>query len=252
VSGLLKSWWQKVMGGAPAAAAQPISGGALNELYDRQTAEVIARVVKRDSSCVDVGCHEGSILDVILRHAPEARHFAFEPLPHLFSKLRDKYAGRPNIVLHDTALSEAPGESTFQHVVTNPAYSGILRRRFDRPHEEVVEIRVRLERLDEVVPGDQAIRLVKIDVEGAELQVLRGASGILARCKPFVVFEHGQGSSEFYGTRPQDVHDLFTGHGMKVSTLGDWLETGGKRTLSREAFVEQYEKVTNYYFLAHA
>ena len=250
--GALKSWWQKVTGAAPAAPAEPLSGGALNVLYDRQTAEIIQRVVKADSSCVDVGCHEGSILDVILRHAPRAKHYAFEPLPHLFAGLRAKYAHLPNVELHGTALSEAPGESTFQHVVTNPAYSGILRRRFDRPHEEVVEIRVRLERLDQVVPASQAIRLIKIDVEGAELQVLRGASGILERCKPFVVFEHGQGSSEFYGTRPEAVHDLFTGHGMKVSTLGDWLATGGKRTLSREAFVEQYEKVTNYYFLAHA
>jgi FkbM family methyltransferase len=246
----LKSWWNKLTGAEEPAA--PLSGGALNELYDRQTAEIIQRVVKADSSCVDVGCHEGSILDVILRQAPRARHFAFEPLPHLFAKLREKYAAMPNVELHDTALSDAPGESTFQHVVTNPAYSGILRRRFDRPNEEVVEIRVRLERLDTVVPRDHPIRLIKIDVEGAELQVLRGASGILERCKPFVVFEHGQGSSEFYGTRPHDVHDFLTERGMRISTLGDWLASGGKRTLSRDAFVEQYDKVINYYFLAHA
>ena len=47
-------------------------------------------------------------------------------------------------VMHEAALSEAPGTASFQHVVTNPAYSGLLKRRYDRTHEDVVEIQVRL------------------------------------------------------------------------------------------------------------
>jgi FkbM family methyltransferase len=245
----LRQWLSRKLQGAP-QPEQP-TGLALNVIYDRQTTEIIERVLSADSSCVDVGCHEGAILDDMLRCAPRGRHFAFEPLPHLFEKLQAKYGHLRNVDLHGTALSDAAGESTFQHVVTNPAYSGILRRRFDRPHEEVVEIRVRLERLDDVVPPGHVVRLIKIDVEGAEMGVLRGGRALIERSRPFVVFEHGQGASEFYGTRPQDVFDFLTGCGLKVALLGDWLEHGGKRTLSREAFIEQYERALNYYFLAH-
>ena len=248
----IRQWLGSLFGATPAPQPEAAPDGfALNEIYDRHTAEIIARVARPESSCIDVGCHEGAILDVMLRHAPRGRHFAFEPLPHLFERLQAKYANVPNVELHNTALSEAPGESTFQHVVTNPGYSGILRRRFDRPHEDVVEIHVRLERLDDVVPREHRVHLIKIDVEGAEMQVLRGARELIARSKPVVVFEHGQGASDVYGTTPQDIHDYFAALGMKVSLLGDWLGTGGVRTLSLDDFVGHYQRASHYYFVAH-
>lgn len=244
---------QSAPAASPAAAAEPqVTGAGLNVLYDQQTAQVIERVLDRRSSAIDVGCHEGSILDVILRHAPEGEHHAFEPLPDLFARLREKYAGNPQVHLHETALSDAPGEATFQHVVTNPGYSGLLRRRFDRPHEDVVEIRVKLARLDDIVGPTADVRLIKIDVEGAELQVLRGARELLRRSRPFVVFEHGQGAADVYGTRPEHVYELFAECGMRLSLMGDWLASGGTKTLAREDFVREFDRVTNYYFLAHA
>jgi hypothetical protein len=147
-------------------------------------------------------------------------------------------------------LSDTAGETTFQHVVSNPGYSGLLRRRYDRPEEEVVEIRVRLARLDDLVAANAPIRLVKIDVEGAELQVLRGAAAMLRRDRPFVVFEHGQGAADCYGTRPEQVFDLFAECGLRLSLMGDWL-AGGRSALSREAFVDEFDAARNYYFLAH-
>ncbi len=238
----------------PAPAAAPPAGAAgvdMNTLYDAQTAAIMERVLERRSNCVDVGCHQGAILDVMLRLAPEGRHFAFEPLPHMFAALKAKYAGRGNVELHELALSDASGETTFQHVVSNPGYSGLLRRHYDRPDEQVVEIRVKLARLDDVLPRDVGIRLVKVDVEGAELQVLRGAQEMLRRSRPFVVFEHGRGAADCYGTRPEHVFDLFDGCGLNLSLMGDWLEAGAGRKLSREAFVDQFDAGRNYYFLAH-
>lgn len=237
---------------AAAAPAPPQPAIDFNTLYDNQTAAIMERVLAPASNCIDVGCHVGAILDVMLRLAPEGRHFAFEPLPHLHEALEKKYAGNGHVILHNLALSESEGEATFQHVVSNPGYSGLLKRRFDRPHEDVVEIRVRLARLDDLVPGDVPIRLVKIDVEGAELQVLRGAQGLLRRCRPFVVFEHGLGAADVYGTRPEMVYDLFSACGMRLSVMGDWLETRGGRTLTRGSFADEFDTGRNYYFLAHA
>jgi FkbM family methyltransferase len=238
----------RALRGTPAALAAPPDGSIL---YDMQAASVMERVLDRRSNCIDVGFHLGAILDLMLRFSPEGEHYGFEPLPHLYSAAVQRYAGAGNVHLYEVALSDAPGIASFQYVVSNPAYSGLLKRRFDRPHEDVQEIQVRLLRLDDVLPRGFDIRLMKIDVEGAELQVLRGSMETLRRCRPFVIFEHGLGAADVYGTRPETVFDLLTGCGLRVALMSDWLAASGRKVLSRESFGDEFNSARNYYFLAH-
>lgn len=209
------------------------------------------RVLERTSTCIDVGCHLGTVLDEMLRLAPDGEHYAFEPLPDLFRALAVKYGGQENVHLFEAALGDSPGRVSFQHVVTNPAYSGLRVRRYDRPNEEVLEISVRVLRLDEVLPKNLPVRFIKIDVEGAELQVMRGAQAVLRRWRPYVVFEHGLGAADHYGTRPEAVFDLLTDCGLRLSLMKDWIDSGGKDSFSCKQFVEEFEICRNYYFLAH-
>ena len=134
-------------------------------------------------------------------------------------------------------------------MVSNPAYSGLRERRYERPDEEIALIDVEVRRLDDLVDADQMIRLIKIDVEGAELGVLAGGAKTLGRCLPYVIFEHGLGAADFYDTRPSDVHELLTAEvGLHVYVMSDWL--AGRPSLTRPEFVEQFEKRINYYFMA--
>jgi FkbM family methyltransferase len=215
----------------------------MNQQYDRQTRTIMGRVLRRTSNCVDVGCHQGWILDDMLRIAPDGTHFAFEPLPDLFRELERKYMGKARF--YNLALSDSIGDTTFQHVVTNPAESGIKPVPHRRP-EKSVEITVRLGRLDDIV--DRPIDLIKIDVEGAELQVLRGGLKILQRNKPYVVFEHGRLANS-YGTTPEQVFDLFRECAMHISLMSDWLS--GRSYLSKQEFISQFYDGKNFYFLAH-
>jgi hypothetical protein len=96
---------------------------------------------------------------------------------------------------------------------------------------------------------DANIRFMKIDVEGGELGVLRGGFGLLARCRPFIVFEHGLGGSDFYGTRPQDVWDvLVDGVGLEINLMRRWLD--GSKPLSRDEFADEFDSGRNFYFMA--
>lgn len=225
----------------------PLAPAEQNARYDVETAEVMARVLTADSNCLDIGAHAGSILRVILCHAGRGHHVAFEPLPHFAAQLRRDF---PQVQVYEIALSDVSGATTFEYVVSNPAYSGLHRRSYERPDEEIQTITVRTARLDDVIPADQPIALVKIDVEGAELQVLRGGLTTLTRCRPFIAFEHGKGAADYYGTTPAAVYDVLVAQcGLRVSVMKRWL--AGARPFTRSGFIEHFERGRDFYFLAH-
>lgn len=217
-----------------------------NHDYDDQTIEVMREVLRPSDTCVDVGANEGLILDHIVAFAPQGRHFAFEPIPDLAARLRERF---PNVDVHEMALAAEEGTSSFHHVVSNPSYSGLRERRYDRPEETVEIITVRTARLDDVLPTDVEVRLVKIDVEGGEEGVLRGGLKTLERCRPYVVFEHGLGAADYYGTEPETVYDLLRGADLRVTLLERYLAHGP--SLSRQEFSDHFHEGRNYYFLAH-
>ncbi|GAB4487720.1 MAG: FkbM family methyltransferase [Saprospiraceae bacterium] len=220
-----------------------------NQRYDRQTRRVIERVCKPASNCLDVGCHKGEIMDLFLQNAPRGTHYGFEPIPGLFEDLQKKYAGLENCRLLDIALSDKKGTSSFNYVVSNPSYSGLLKRNYDHPNEQDTLITVHTERLDDLLPADFQVDLIKIDVEGGEILVLRGALETLRRCKPVVIFEHGLGASELYGATPEQVFDLFEQCGLKVSLMCRFLKN--QQPLTREEFARHYYRKWNYYFIAY-
>ena len=93
------------------------------------------------------------------------------------------------------------------------------------------------------------IDFIKIDVEGAEMLVLSGAKKTIERCKPIVVFEHGLGASDVYGTTPRQIFIFFRDCGMNISLMRDWLSA--KPPLSINAFEDEFNQSKNYYFIAH-
>ena len=118
-------------------------------------------------------------------------------------------------------------------------YSGLRRRAYPRPDIEVRPIRVQTVRVDAVLPADLRIDAMKVDVEGAELQVLRGAEQTLRRWRPFVLFEHGRGAAEAYGTTPLILHDfLHGGLGYAIALPEVWLAGGAP--LDRDGFAAAF------------
>ena len=174
---------------------------------------LLAFTLSADANCIDVGAHRGDVLRDMLRLAPQGRHIAYEPIPELAAGLAREF---PGVDVRNAALSDSAGETSFVHVRSNPAYSGFREREY--PGEEQLEhLTVRTERLDDVLPDGYVPALVKVDVEGAELQVFRGMAETLARHRPVVFFEHGQGAADRYGTSSSEVHDLLVGHaGLRI------------------------------------
>jgi FkbM family methyltransferase len=201
---------------------------------------ILAAALRPDSNCIDIGAHGGDVLADMLRLAPHGRHVAFEPLPAMAAALHDRF---PGVDVREAALGDEFGPAEFVHVVTRPGWSGFRERPY--PGDERTErITVDVVRLDDALAGDYAPDLIKIDVEGAELGVLRGARATLQAHHPIVVFEHGLGSADHYGTRPEDVFDLFVGIGYRI------LDLDGQGPYTRSEFAACFRAHRRTNFLA--
>lgn len=219
-----------------------------NHRYDLLTNKIIKQLAV-NSNCIDVGCYKGEILDLIKSAAPQGQHFGIEPIPAQYAYLSQKYADVANCTIINIAASNTTGTSDFNFVQSNPSYSGLKKRDYDKPNEVDSTIQVKTDLLDHVIPSDIPIALIKIDVEGAEMLVLEGATKIIKRHRPIVVFEHGLGASEHYGATPEGVHDFFSQMDMKVSSLSKFISRG--TSFSKAAFAKQYHERINHYFVAH-
>ncbi|MCX6231656.1 MAG: FkbM family methyltransferase [Bacteroidetes bacterium] len=215
--------------------------------YDRLTHEIIKSAVSKDDVCIDIGCHKGEILDLILKQSPLASHYVFEPIPALYQNLVNKYAPQHHIYAY--ALADFIGKTSFQFVKNAPAYSGLKKRNYAVENPDIEEIEVEVSTLDKLIPATTKIAFIKIDVEGGELGVLKGGVKIISENKPIIIFECGLGASEFYNTQPEDIYNLLNEAGLKISLLKSWLTQ--KPNLNREQFCNCYHTNKEYYFIAH-
>jgi len=206
-------------------------------------ATIFAAALSETSNAIDVGAHGGDVLADLLRVAPRGDHIAFEPLPHLARQLQERL---PRVDVRAVALSDANGTADFAHVVDRPGWSGLKARPTpDGAAARVTTISVPTRRLDDALPPGYVPALIKIDVEGAELQVLEGARRTLAAHRPTLVLEHGLGSADHYGTRPEQLHDLLVaGLGYRIFDLQ------GQGPYDRATFMSTFHTSARVNFLA--
>ncbi|GAC1439709.1 MAG: hypothetical protein NVSMB51_17970 [Solirubrobacteraceae bacterium] len=202
---------------------------------------MLAALLAADANCIDIGAHEGSVLADIVRLAPHGRHVAFEPLPVQHADLVRRF---PGVEVRRAALSDHAGEAPFVHPLGLPGWSGLRATAYPgAPQIEVLT--VVLERLDDVLPPDFAPDFIKLDANGAELQVLMGARRTLLEHRPAIAFEHGLGAADRYGTRPEQIFDLLVGDaGLRIFDLD------GNGPYTPERFTAAFERHEHVNFLA--
>ena len=110
--------------------------------------------------------------------------------------------------MHQAAVADRNGQAEFLHVENAPAYSGLRRRIYDRPDPQIAIIRVMVVALDDVIPADQPLAFMKIDIEGGEYHALLGAANTIRRCRPVIVLEAGSKSTGQYGVTPAELFAL--------------------------------------------
>jgi FkbM family methyltransferase len=198
------------------AAMLPVDD-AKARVYDRQTVEIARRVLPPSGNSIDAGAHCGGILRHLLRLSPQGEHWAFEPIPNLARQLRRRF---PRARVEQIALADFSGTAEFRFLPDAAAYSSLLNRVDVETGQPVQVLAVNVRRLDDVIPPELPIALIKIDVEGAEAAVLRGAERLLRRHHPVVIFECAP-------ARLADCVPALDGAGMRLWLPADFI--AGKR-----------------------
>lgn len=163
---------------------------------------------------VDVGANFGAYaLAFAVRVGESGRVYAFEPGAHARARLRDNASLNPvpGLRVVPLALSDAPGRSPLFH--TGGAPTTFSLGGSDGTRSEQVE----LVTLDSWwPPGSRRLDLMKVDVEGHEPAVLRGARKTLECFRPLLLFEASRAALERNGYRPDASFRLLTALGYDV------------------------------------
>lgn len=189
----------------------------------KSVGQILQRVLnKEDATFVDVGCHRGEILKMALKLSPKGEHYAFEAIPVYYEKLLKEFGN--TVILKNCAITNFVGETTFNFVESNPMFSGIKKRDYPKS-EKIVELTIPTNTLDNILKDCPNLDLMRIDVEGAEFDVIDGAKRVIFQHKPHILFEHQEGAAGYYQNSPDKMWDLLvTQLGMQINTLKGYLD----------------------------
>lgn len=138
------------------------------------------------NTIVDIGANKGQFASIASIIYPKSKIFSFEPLTHPSSIFKKAFRNDLKIKLFECAIGPAYGEIIF-HVSKKDDSSSILpisslQSKYFHGTEEKETINVKIGPLSEFIKESEIFRpaLLKIDVQGYELEVLKGSESLLA------------------------------------------------------------------------
>jgi FkbM family methyltransferase len=190
---------------------------------------VLAGALAGAGPYVDVGTNRGQVLREAVRVAPRGRHLAFEPIPALAAEVAQAF---PQVECRQKAIGARTESAEFCYFRRLDGWSGLQRSpEISDARGDPEYITVEVSTLDVELEG-LSPRVVKIDVEGAEVAVLEGGRSLLATARPLVIFEHVYDAAALYGAAPGAPWDVLTELGYEVFTIT------GEGPLTRSAFIQ--------------
>jgi len=186
------------------------------------------RYLQPRCSVIDVGAHHGMHSRRFL-HYLRPRHLVLvEPVPEWADGLRRQFRRRPEVEVRQVALGTKSKRTTFVVNDLSPGESGLLEWGHPQGASPTRSIDVTMETLDEWnLPF--AVDFMKVNVQGAEVDVLRGGRAFLCKNRPIVSLEYGELGYPAYGYDAMTLYEVAVANGYALVDLfgntigqGDW------------------------------
>lgn len=210
--------------------------------FESSETQLLLSFVKEDSVVVDIGANIGWYSILLGRAAPRGRVIAFEPIPSTLAFLRKNLAlnKTPNVDIREHGLSDEDKDLVF---FFHPHLSGATSAANLLDNKDAIEVRAHVHRMDNILASEPRIDLLKCDVEGAEIFVIRGGLQTISRTKPVLFIEMLRKWSAKFGYHPNEIIDLLGTIGYGCFSIED----GGNLAPFRR--MEESTTATNFLFL---
>ena len=190
-----------------------------------------ARYIKKDSSKVEniviVGAYHGYEIDKMMLEYPNAKFIAFEPFPKNFQVLQSRYANNAKVRCLNYACSDFIGTADF-HELSAAGNGSLLKVSNQSVYklQEVETVTVQVTTLDAAVQ-DLAIDLLWMDVQGNELNVLKGYQNQNALSMFLEIAIEGHGHESYEGNcHLSDLETYLTKYALHSIGLDNELKNG--------------------------
>lgn len=175
-----------------------------------ETYRFVRSVLRPGMTFVDAGANLGfyTLLAATLV-GPSGAVYSYEPTPETFERLASnvRLNGRTNVTLHHAALADRAGIGRLWEMRrSNHGMNTLINGYGDGRDLGPVTTATIDESLS--ASGARRVDLMKLDVEGAELAVVRGASRTLADARPVLIIELSPPTMAPFGYSPEDLVDL--------------------------------------------
>jgi len=194
--------------------------------YEEEEVKKIFKYVKRGMTVFDIGAHIG-YFTLLMAHlvGPDGLVFAFEPNPITYTRLKSNIAINPHlndgrIKILQTALGKAKSVQSFFCPVSGSEGLAGLKDTKRALINEVINVQVDTFDYFAVSHNVKKIDFVKMDIEGAEYDVLIGSEEILNELRPIILFEACELNTEPYGYRVFEELQYLEQRGYVVKQAG--------------------------------
>ena len=157
---------------------------------------------------MDIGANCGAMSVVLARRHPDAVIHAFEPGHEALGLLEANVGSLPNVVVHPLALGDRDGDAAL-HVRVDDLGQSTLLDPVDAASYEVQSASVRHAGRWAAEAGITEVDVLKIDVEGLEVEVLRALAPLLPRVKVLYLEYEGRRSRRAIEDLLAPTHDLY-------------------------------------------
>lgn len=168
----------------------PDDKGIWTGTYEQEFTERLATLVNAGDVCCDIGGWHG-FFGAVMAARGAAEVYIFEPMPENCGRISRMISLNENFPIHlvEGAVGSGDGEATFE-ILPESSMGKLSGSVFESGNAAKERIKVKVVALDSFFAGREAApAMMKIDVEGAELQVLEGATRIIGAARPRLLIE---------------------------------------------------------------
>lgn len=169
----------------------PIEREMISGTYDKETQDIIRKFVKEKDYCVDVGANIGAIsLSMAKKVGPKGKVFSFEPGDLQIRRFKNNLNLNSDlykniIILNNIGLADKETKLSLYQDKTNKGNAGFINSDIEN------STKIKCSTLDIYLEKNRIKKLdfIKIDVEGIELEVMKGSLKTIRKYRPLIYYE---------------------------------------------------------------